>query len=227
MQQLRLQQVRINGRGRHGLNIYYYGSGKGKTTAAVGLAVRAAGAGMNVCILQFVKAGKPPLGIKRQPGEWPVSSEINYFEDNKKRAGSKSKKAGSKKTGTRIGTAKIGRIDTKQVGAGFVGILGDSKQKSEHINAAAKGMELAEQIIKSDKYDLVILDELISALELDLIAESEALRLINSKPAHIHLAYTGHNRYPKIENVSDLVSEVKMIKHPYYSGKLAQKGIDF
>src|SRR5579864_1902394 len=67
-------------RARRGLNIFYFGKGKGKTTAAIGVAARAAGAGMDVFILQFVKARKPKDGKKLQSGEWPVSSEILYFE---------------------------------------------------------------------------------------------------------------------------------------------------
>jgi cob(I)alamin adenosyltransferase len=40
---------------RLGLTVVYTGNGKGKTTAAVGLVVRAAGNGMRVCFLQFIK----------------------------------------------------------------------------------------------------------------------------------------------------------------------------
>ena len=63
-----------------GLVICYIGAGKGKTTAAMGMAVRAAGDGKNVFILQFVKAAaKSSEQIKE--GEWPVSSEINFFNN--------------------------------------------------------------------------------------------------------------------------------------------------
>src|ERR1700722_4324068 len=63
-----------------GLVICYVGAGKGKTTAAMGMAVRAAGDGKNVFILQFVKA-KASSANNIKEGEWPVSSEINFFNN--------------------------------------------------------------------------------------------------------------------------------------------------
>ncbi|MCP4628608.1 MAG: cob(I)yrinic acid a,c-diamide adenosyltransferase [bacterium] len=42
---------------RKGYTQVYTGNGKGKTTAAIGLAIRAAGAGLNVFIAQFIKMG--------------------------------------------------------------------------------------------------------------------------------------------------------------------------
>ncbi len=186
---------------RKGLVICYIGAGKGKTSAAMGLAARASGAGMSVFILQFVKARRPSDGEKLQPGEWPISNEIIFFE-----------KAG---------------INTDQVGLGFVGILGDQKERAQHEREALKGLELARQIVSSGKYQVVILDEIISALELNLIKESDILDLIASKPEMLHLVITGHNKYPKIIKACDLVTEMKMVKHPYYKGILAQKGIDF
>jgi cob(I)alamin adenosyltransferase len=195
---------------RKGLTMFYYGKGKGKTTALMGLAARAVGAGMNVYIMQFVKAKAPKKDQKRQSGEWPISSEILFFDKAKELSGK-----------------EIGKIVSEQVGLGFVGILGDKKEKKAHVTAAKEGLKKAQKILQSAKYDLVILDELVSAVELKLISEVEAVKLIKSKPKHIHLAYSGHDEFKKILEVSDLASEINMIKHPYYKGILAQRGIDF
>ena len=190
-----------------GLVICYIGAGKGKTTAAMGMAVRAAGDGKRVFILQFVKAGNKS-DDKIKEGEWPISSEINFFDN------------------VSYGH-NIGAIENEQVGLGFVGILGDKKEKDIHIRQALKGIERAREIITSGDYDLVILDEIISALEVGLIEERDIIDLIKLKAPLQHLVITGHNKYPKILKLCDLVTEMKMIKHPYYKGILAQKGIDY
>lgn len=190
-----------------GLVICYIGAGKGKTTAAMGMAVRAAGDGKNVCILQFVKAkGAKASDIKE--GEWPVSSEINFFNNAKTGNG-------------------IGKIDNEQLGLGFVGILGDKKEKDIHIKVALDGLNRAREILVSNKYELIILDEIISALEVGLITEQDILDIIKIKPPLTHLVITGHNQFPKILEQCDLVTEMKMIQHPYYKGILAQRGIDY
>jgi len=190
-----------------GLVICYIGAGKGKTTAAMGMAVRAAGDGKNVFILQFVKAGNKNYD-KVKEGEWPISSEINFFDN--------------------ISTSSsIGKIDNEQVGLGFVGILGDKKEKEIHMRAALKGLERAREIITSGEYELVILDEIISALEVGVLEERDIIDIIKLKGPLQHLVITGHNQYPAILKLCDLVTEMKMIQHPYYKGILAQKGIDY
>jgi len=190
-----------------GLVICYVGAGKGKTTAAMGMAVRAAGDGKDVFILQFVKAGNKNSD-KIKEGEWPVSSEINFLDNISY-------------------SDNIGKIDNEQVGLGFVGILGDQKEKDVHIRQAIKGLERAREIITSGKYELVILDEIISALEVGLIEERDITDLLKLKAPLQHIVITGHNKYPSILKMCDLVTEMKMIQHPYYKGILAQKGIDY
>jgi cob(I)alamin adenosyltransferase len=212
-----------------GLVIAYIGAGKGKTTAAIGMAVRAAGAGMNVYILQFVKAkGASADGIKE--GEWPVSSEIeflNFFHELHHPHLNRFDLSRPLGTLPTPGEEKIGVIDNEQVGLGFVGILGDKKEREVHIRQAIEGLNKAKEIIVSGKYQVVVLDEIISALESKLIEERDILDLIKLKAPLQHLVLTGHNKFPKILEQCDLVTEMAMVKHPYYKGILAQRGIDF
>ncbi len=178
--------------------IIYIGDGKGKTTAAVGLAVRAAGAGKRVLFCQFVKAAEA-----RESGEWPPSSEIKVLQS-------------------------IPNIVVKVLGKGFVGILGDTKQKQEHAQAAAEGLKWLRGELESEKYDVVIADELISAIEVGLLTEAEVLQAAKAASAKAEaFALTGHNKYNELIEEADLVTEMKMLKHPYYKGILAKKGIDF
>ena len=113
------------------------------------------------------------------------------------------------------------------MGRGFVGILGDRKPIAEHIKAAKNAMTESIKALKSKKYDLVILDEAISAIESDLLTVDDVVKIIKSKPAEIHLCLTGHKRIKKLIDLADLVTEMRMIKHPYYQGILAQRGIDY
>jgi len=174
---------------KNGLTIIYIGDGKGKTSAAAGLAVRAAGTGMKVLYLQFVK------------GDWP--------------------------SGERDILTKLDNVEVKVMGRGFVGILGDRKPLEEHVKAAQEALEFCIKALKSKKYDLVIADEAIAAIESDLLTVDDVYKLIKSKPKTIHLCLTGHKRIKKLIDAADLVTEMKMIKHPYYEGILAQRGIDY
>ncbi|MBI2356151.1 MAG: cob(I)yrinic acid a,c-diamide adenosyltransferase [Candidatus Doudnabacteria bacterium] len=172
-----------------GLVIIYIGNGKGKTSAAAGLAIRAAGTGMKVLYAQFVK------------GDWP-SGERKILET-------------------------LPNVTVKLMGRGFVGILGDRKPIEEHIRAAKLGLKLVLKALKSKKYDLVIADEAISAIESKLLTVEDVYKLIKQKPQNVHLCLTGHKRIKKLIDAADLVTEMKMIKHPYYLGILAQRGIDY
>lgn len=191
-----------------GLVLVNIGAGKGKTTAAFGSAIRASGAGLNVFVLQFVKAAKPTEGRELQPGEWPLSSEVQFLNDIKIPRG-------------------MGRIDCEQVGAGFVGILGDRKEKDEHMREALRGLEMARKVLAGKEYDLIILDEILSAVDLELLTEQDIIDLIQAKPYDTHIIMTGHEKYPKIFKLCDTVTEMKMVKHAYYNGVLAQFGIDY
>ena len=177
----------------------YVGDGKGKTTAAMGAAARALGHGWSVFVLQFMKEEK-----------WP-SGERDFFRNI---------------TPLLLGEGK-GEVTIETAGEGFVGIMGDQKERETHKAAAQAGYKKALATLVSKKYQLVILDEILSAVDEGLLTEREILDLITKKPEDVTLVMTGHKSYPAIFAKADLVTEMKKIKHPFDSGYIAKKGIDF
>lgn len=173
-----------------GLIITYYGNGKGKTTAALGVALRAVGYDLKVCMIQFIK------------GEWDYG-EI-YSSNNLKP-----------------------NFELIIAGKGFVGILDDDHDISEHVDSAKAALELAKEKIDSSQYDTVILDEINYALKLKLIEEQELISILHAKPPEVNIILTGNYITDQILKMSDLVTEMREIKHPYKKGIRAKKGIDF
>lgn len=173
-----------------GLVIVYTGNGKGKTTASLGLCVRAVGYDQKVCIVQFIK------------GSW--------------------------KYGELDGIKKLApNVELYQKGLGFVGIIDDKLDKSEHIKAAGEALEFAREKIHSGEYDIVILDEINVAINLGLIDVRDVADLIDEKPEALDLVLTGRDARDEIIDRADLVTEMREIKHPFQKGIKAKKGIDF
>ena len=79
----------------------------------------------------------------------------------------------------------------------------------------------------SEKYDLIILDEINYAVDLGLINIESVMELIKIKPKKLDLVLTGNHAKEEIIELADLVTEMKEIKHPFKSGIKAKKGIDF
>ena len=173
-----------------GLVIVYTGNGKGKTTAALGLAIRAVGYEHKVCMLQFIK------------GSW------HYGEMDS-----------SKKLEP--------NFELIAVGKGFVGILDDNSPREEHEKYAAEAVRICREKIFSEKYDVIILDEVNYAVNLGLIDVQEIIKIIKEKPSDLDLVLTGRDVKEEIIELADLVTEMKEIKHPFKSGIKAKKGIDF
>ena len=173
-----------------GLTIVYTGKGKGKTTAALGLALRASGYEKKICMIQFIK------------GSW------HYGEMNS-----------SKKLEP--------NFEMVAVGKGFVGIIDDKSPKEDHEKIAKEAIKISNEKIQSKKYDIVILDEINYAVNLDLIDVKDVINLIKNKPDFVDLILTGNYAKEEIIEIADLVTEMKEIKHPFQKGIKAKKGIDF
>ena len=126
------------------------------------------------------------------------------------------------------------RLEFLQLGRGFVRIMGDKKPLKEHKQAASSALRLAGKKINSGKYDLVVLDEALVALETAgtrLIPVKALLDILKTRPAKTHVILTGRIQGPKVKKqilaCADLVTEMKEVKHPYQKGIPALKGIDY
>ena len=180
---------------RRGLLIVYTGNGKGKTTAALGMTLRALGHGWRVLVIQFFK------------GDWPVV--FGELEMAKRLAP---------------------QFELLQLGKGFVKHMGDSKPFDEHVVAAKQALQTAKARILSGDYDLIVLDEIIYAIDyagVQLVSLDEVLELMDSKPATTYLVLTGRNAPQAIIDRADLVTEMREIKHPWQRKIPAQLGIDY
>jgi cob(I)alamin adenosyltransferase len=168
------------------------GDGKGKTTSAFGQALRAAGDGLRVAIVQFIK------------GSWRTG-EIRALE-----------------------RADL-PIVIERAGRGFaLEQLRDPRiSLSEHAEAARHGLARAHEHVSSGERDLVILDEIFGAVSAGLIEESDIHGLLDARHPAVHVVLTGRGAPASVIERADLVSEVRLIKHPYQRGIRAQLGIEF
>jgi len=113
------------------------------------------------------------------------------------------------------------------VGKGFVGILDDNSPREEHKKYAEEALKICREKIFSEKYNVVILDEVNYAINLGLIDVQEIIKIIKEKPSNLDLVLTGRDVKEEIVELADLVTEMKEIKHPFKFGIKAKKGIDF
>lgn len=165
----------------------YTGDGKGKTTAAVGLAVRAAGAGLRVYFGQFLK-DVPCCAVKALSDRFP-------------------------------------EITVRQFGSGQ-GLLLGRNEKEEDRKCAQRGFAACEEAIRSQAYDLVILDEINVAVSLGLVSEDQVLSLLKHRPSSVELVLTGRDAHESVQKAADLVTELCERKHYFHQGVAARRGIE-
>ncbi len=178
---------------RKGLVLIFTGNGKGKTTAAMGMAIRAIGHGMRVMMVQFVKGNFPYgelKGVKRLAPAFEMSPR---------------------------GRGCIRVVCGRPSGA----------TDEEHRQAAHDAFNFATQVIMSDRYDLVILDEVTYVVNFGFIPLEELLTLLRRRPPRLHVVLTGRNAPPGLIDHADLVTEMVEVKHPYEQGVAAAKGVEF
>ena len=171
-----------------GLVHIYCGDGKGKTTAAVGLAVRCAGRGNKVLLVQFLKS--------RDSGELYSLAKLPDIEVMR---GKESKKF------------------TFQM---------NEEEKHALLIEHNKMFEQVLAKIKNGGYSLLILDEVIGALNAKVFEMPKLIEFLRHKPENLEVVLTGRNPSPELVEIADYVSEMRKVKHPMDKGIMAREGIE-
>lgn len=169
-----------------GLVHLYHGDGKGKTTAAVGLAVRACGSGLKVLYCQFIKDG--------------TGAELAAFDQL--------------------------RIDVRTVS--LDGKFSWQLKSDELDDFKKRFKQFFKELEKTMcDYDVLVLDEVLDAVNAELLPQSRLLKLINGRHEGLEIVMTGRNPDKKLVGASDYVTEMKMQKHPFNDGVKARAGIEY
>ena len=170
-----------------GLLIVYTGAGKGKTTAALGMAIRCLGHGMNVAVVQFIKGA------------------IDTAEE-------------------RILKSFGNQVVFLRMGEGYTWET-QNRERDRHV--AQEAWAEAEKILHDPAFGMVILDELNIAIQHEYVSLDQVLTAVAQRPPMLHVVMTGRGAKPELIEAADLVSEMKMIKHPFRKGIKAQQGVEF
>lgn len=167
----------------------YYGDGKGKTSAAVGVAVRAAGRGMKILFVQFLKS--------EDSGERKILSEIE---------------------GISLSPCPVELDFTYNM---------TNTQKAQASKIFREMFESAVKTALVLNYNVLILDEVFSAIETGMLSESEVYNFLTDAPSKLEIVLTGRNPSKKFIDVADYVSKIVKEKHPFDSGVKARPGIEY
>ena len=188
----------------------YSGEGRGKTSIAVGTAVRMAGAGGRIIFAQFMKGSVssevkvlkslPGLEICRVPEEYPFYNQM-----------SKEQIESITKQHNDILTHIMEEVESVR-----------SLEENEQDVKEAKG-----QMQSDIPRLLVVLDEITYPVSWNLIDKEMVSRLLSNLPESVELIMTGRSPSKEMITFSDYWSELSMKRHPYEKGVAAREGVEY
>ena len=181
------------------LVMVHTGDGKGKSTAAFGLALRSWNQGWNIGVFQFVKSAKWRIG------------EQNVLE-----------KLSELHTETGVG----GPIEWHKMGSGWSWSRKTGSEE-DHAADAAEGWAEIKRRIADETHDLYLLDEFTYPINWGWIDIDDVVETFANRHGQQHIIVTGRRADPGLIEIADLVTEMRKIKHPMDVGQKGQRGIEW
>ncbi len=185
------------------MKIIFTGYGKGKTSAAAGIAFRSWGHGRRVLVVLFLKD-------QRVSGEWKATQQINS---------------------PRLVVKSFGRpcpyLGQPCCPGQQECIVSPGQWNSADEEQAIQGLNFVQQEIKSGQWNLIVADEILNLWSIWPPSQPVIKEILGEAPAEVDLIVTGRSRIPELEQAADLVTNMEMVKHPFTMGITAKKGIDY
>ncbi|MDY6998254.1 MAG: cob(I)yrinic acid a,c-diamide adenosyltransferase [Actinomycetota bacterium] len=175
------------------------GPGKGKSTAAFGMALRAWNQGFDIAVFQFVKSAK-----------WKVGEETALTE-----LGRVHEESG-------VG----GAVEWHKMGSGWSWSRKEGTE-ADHAAAAAEGWAEITRRLAAERHDFYVLDEFTYPLKWGWVDTDEVVATLAGRPGTQHVVITGRDAPPALLEAADLVTEMTKVKHPMDAGRKGQKGIEW
>ena len=181
------------------LLMVHTGDGKGKSTAAFGLAVRAWNQGWNVGVFQFVKSAKWRIG------EQTVLERLGELHQQ---------------------TGEGGPVEWHKMGAGWSWSR-KAGEETDHAVEAAEGWAEVKRRLAEETHDLLVLDEFTYPMEWGWVDVEDVVETLSGRPGRQYVVVTGRRAHPRLVEVADLVTEMTKVKHQMDRGQKGQRGIEW
>lgn len=174
------------------------GDGKGKSTAAFGIGLRAWSQGWSVGVFQFIKTST-----------WPTGERLAFQTLN----------------GVHARTGQGGPVEWVNFGQGRTATRAGAK--ADQRGLAERGWREVRERLAEQRHDLLILDEFCHVLAKGWLNIDEVVDALTNRPGHQHVVITGRNAPEQLIDAADLVTEMRKIKHPFDKGEKGQEGIEW
>ncbi|WP_436770942.1 cob(I)yrinic acid a,c-diamide adenosyltransferase [Yinghuangia sp. YIM S09857] len=181
------------------LVVVHTGAGKGKSTAAFGLALRAWNQGWPIGVFQFVKSAKWRVG------EESVLRTLGRVHDE---------------------TGEGGPVTWHKMGEGWSWTRRPGTE-ADHAADAAEGWAQIRRDLAAETYRLYVLDEFTYPIKWGWVDVADVIDALASRPGRQHVVVTGRDAHPDLLAHADLVTEMTKVKHPMDAGQKGQKGIEW
>jgi cob(I)alamin adenosyltransferase len=181
------------------LLVVHTGDGKGKSTAAFGLALRGWNQGFRIGVFQFVKSAKWRIG------EQTVLERLGALHTE---------------------TGEGGPVEWHKMGSGWSWTR-KAGSEADHAAAAIEGWAEIKRRLAAETHDLYVLDEFTYPIKWGWVDIDDVVDTLAHRPGHQHVVVTGRRADARLIGIADLVNEMGKVKHPMDAGQKGQRGIEW